>query len=92
MLLSVIEQCSSSFDNGRLRMLSAITGGPVAAWSQVSACLPGRNNKSCRKRWIHSLDPTLRKDAFLVHHSTAPLDADRPILIQVVGLRQKTPF
>ena len=21
----------------------------------------GRNNKSCRKRWLHSLDPTLRK-------------------------------
>lgn len=21
----------------------------------------GRNNKSCRKRWLHSLDPNLRK-------------------------------
>lgn len=23
--------------------------------------MPGRNNKSCRKRWLHSLDPKLRK-------------------------------
>jgi hypothetical protein len=37
------------------------SGGPIIIWSQVSACLPGRNNKACRKRWIHSLDPTLRK-------------------------------
>ncbi|KAF9647374.1 hypothetical protein BDM02DRAFT_3098250 [Thelephora ganbajun] len=43
------------------QVLSVVTGGPVVVWSQVSACLPGRNSKSCRKRWIHSLDPTLRK-------------------------------
>ena len=54
-----------SFDNAGA--LSAVTGGPVVVWSQVSACLPGRNNKSCRKRWIHSLDPTLRKGEFLSH-------------------------
>jgi len=30
-------------------------------WNAVSERLPGRNNKSCRKRWIHSLDPSLRK-------------------------------
>lgn len=42
-----------------------IAGGPAVVWNQVSACLPGRNSKSCRKRWVRSLDPTLRKGAFL---------------------------
>lgn len=48
-----------------VQALSENPGGPVIVWSQVSACLSGRNSKSCRKRWIHSLDPTLRKGPLL---------------------------
>lgn len=48
-----------------VQALSVIPGGPVIIWSQVSVCLPGRNSKSCRKRWVRSLDPSLRKGALL---------------------------
>lgn len=30
-------------------------------WPEVARHLPGRSSKDCRKRWFHSLDPTLRK-------------------------------
>ncbi|CAK9784766.1 hypothetical protein CC85DRAFT_285241 [Cutaneotrichosporon oleaginosum] len=35
--------------------------GPGSQWSKISAGLPGRTNKDCRKRWFHSLDPRVRK-------------------------------
>lgn len=35
--------------------------GPRRCWNTIAQSLPGRTNKSCRKRWIHSLDPSLRK-------------------------------
>ncbi|KAJ8083689.1 hypothetical protein PM082_002455 [Marasmius tenuissimus] len=30
-------------------------------WKAVATQVPGRNNKSCRKRWLHSLSPTIKK-------------------------------
>lgn len=30
-------------------------------WGEVATHLPGRTAKDCRKRWFHSLDPTLKK-------------------------------
>ncbi|KIK70435.1 hypothetical protein GYMLUDRAFT_32442 [Collybiopsis luxurians FD-317 M1] len=43
-------------------------------WKAVAAEVPGRNNKACRKRWLHSLSPMIKKsawttaeDALLVH-------------------------
>ncbi|KAF9647929.1 hypothetical protein BDM02DRAFT_3071131, partial [Thelephora ganbajun] len=35
----------------------------------------GRDNKSCRKRWIHSLDPKLRKGRWTASEDTALLEA-----------------
>ncbi|WVQ72851.1 hypothetical protein IAR50_002412 [Cryptococcus sp. DSM 104548] len=36
--------------------------GPGSAWSEISSIVGGtRTNKDCRKRWFHSLDPSLRK-------------------------------
>ncbi|WVQ84103.1 hypothetical protein IAT38_006248 [Cryptococcus sp. DSM 104549] len=36
--------------------------GPGSAWTQISQAVgPTRTNKDCRKRWFHSLDPSLRK-------------------------------
>ena len=66
-------------------MLSGGTGGPGVVWSQVSACLPGRNSKSCRKRWIHSLDPTLRKGAFPFHHLPRIYPTDILLLNPTLG-------
>ncbi|KAL0572570.1 hypothetical protein V5O48_009390 [Marasmius crinis-equi] len=30
-------------------------------WKAVASQVPGRNNKACRKRWLHSLSPTIKK-------------------------------
>lgn len=38
--------------------------GPRRCWNTIAQSLAGRTNKSCRKRWIHSLDPSLRKGMF----------------------------
>ncbi|KDQ54283.1 hypothetical protein JAAARDRAFT_87523, partial [Jaapia argillacea MUCL 33604] len=35
----------------------------------------GRSNKSCRKRWIHSLDPNLRKGRWSASEDSILLDA-----------------
>ena len=48
---------------GRKLLLRCPVGSPVPCtrFTHSFACPPGRNNKSCRKRWLHSLDPNLRK-------------------------------
>ncbi|GLB36483.1 putative myb-like DNA-binding domain containing protein [Lyophyllum shimeji] len=33
-------------------------------WKNVASLVPGRTNKACRKRWLHSLSPTIRKSAW----------------------------
>ncbi|KAB8265111.1 Homeodomain-like protein [Aspergillus pseudonomiae] len=35
--------------------------GRDGKWNEISKRLSGRTNKDCRKRWFHSLDPSLRK-------------------------------
>lgn len=35
--------------------------GREGRWHDIAECLPGRTPKDCRKRWFHSLDPSLRK-------------------------------
>ncbi|KAM6498005.1 hypothetical protein JOM56_005953 [Amanita muscaria] len=33
-------------------------------WKVIALSVPGRTNKACRKRWLHSLSPTIRKTAW----------------------------
>ncbi|KAF8649779.1 hypothetical protein AX16_005545 [Volvariella volvacea WC 439] len=33
-------------------------------WKAVAQFVPGRTNKACRKRWLHSLSPTVKKTAW----------------------------
>ncbi|KAH9912246.1 uncharacterized protein BXZ73DRAFT_56407 [Epithele typhae] len=33
-------------------------------WKIISASVPGRTNKACRKRWLHSLSPNVKKSAW----------------------------
>ncbi|KAF7320191.1 hypothetical protein MKEN_00803600 [Mycena kentingensis (nom. inval.)] len=33
-------------------------------WKTVAQAVPGRSNKACRKRWLHSLSPTIKKSAW----------------------------
>ncbi|KAF9647188.1 putative Myb-like protein A [Thelephora ganbajun] len=49
---------------------AVLAAGSRICWNTIAERLPGRSNKSCRKRWIHSLDPSLRKGRW-----TTPEDA-----------------
>ncbi|KAF8632550.1 hypothetical protein AX15_001765 [Amanita polypyramis BW_CC] len=33
-------------------------------WKTIALSVPGRSNKACRKRWLHSLSPTVKKTAW----------------------------
>ncbi|GAB5585568.1 hypothetical protein Unana1_00468 [Umbelopsis nana] len=44
-----------------LRLAVQVYGPNTEKWSKIAECVPGRTNKNCRKRWFHSLDPSLRK-------------------------------
>ncbi|TFK93537.1 hypothetical protein K466DRAFT_537804 [Polyporus arcularius HHB13444] len=33
-------------------------------WKAVATLVPGRTNKACRKRWLHSLSPNVKKTAW----------------------------
>lgn len=46
-----------------------------AHWRVVAQSLPGRTSKDCRKRWYHSLDPSLRKGRWTEEEDLALLDA-----------------
>ncbi|KAJ3815652.1 hypothetical protein F5876DRAFT_71855 [Lentinula aff. lateritia] len=35
-------------------------------WQAVASEVPGRDNKACRKRWLHSLSPTVKKSPWTV--------------------------
>ncbi|KAI9272037.1 hypothetical protein BY458DRAFT_455724 [Sporodiniella umbellata] len=47
-----------------LRLAVELYGDKTEKWSKIAICVPGRTNKNCRKRWFHSLDPSLRKGAW----------------------------
>ncbi|CAJ0911055.1 10075_t:CDS:2 [Entrophospora sp. SA101] len=48
-------------EDNLLRLAVQLYGDRSERWTKIAACVPGRSNKMCRKRWFHSLDPTLRK-------------------------------
>lgn len=51
-------------EDEKLRRLVAHWGdqrGKNSHWDQISAQFENRTNKDCRKRWFHSLDPTLKR-------------------------------
>ncbi|KAF8272956.1 hypothetical protein EI94DRAFT_1783312 [Lactarius quietus] len=35
-----------------------------ADWKTIAQHVPGRTNKACRKRWLHSLSPSIKKSAW----------------------------
>ncbi|PSR80707.1 hypothetical protein PHLCEN_2v6623 [Hermanssonia centrifuga] len=47
------------------RLIQAVSiHGENDNWKNVSFCVPGRTNKACRKRWLHSLSPNVKKSAW----------------------------
>ncbi|KAI9322093.1 hypothetical protein BX666DRAFT_571688 [Dichotomocladium elegans] len=51
-------------EDNLLRLAVQLYGDRTEKWAKIAACVPGRTNKKCRKRWFHSLDPSLRKGAW----------------------------
>lgn len=51
-------------EDNLLRLAVQLYGDRTEKWAKIAACVPGRSNKKCRKRWFHSLDPSLRKGAW----------------------------
>ncbi|CAG8628358.1 5104_t:CDS:2, partial [Paraglomus occultum] len=48
-------------EDNMLRLTVTIFGDRPECWAKIAGYIPDRSNKDCRKRWFHSLDPTLRK-------------------------------
>ncbi|KAI8378011.1 uncharacterized protein BYT42DRAFT_364731 [Radiomyces spectabilis] len=51
-------------EDNLLRLAVQLYGDKTEKWAKIAACVPGRTNKNCRKRWFHSLDPSLKKGAW----------------------------
>ncbi|KAF5392486.1 hypothetical protein D9757_002205 [Collybiopsis confluens] len=47
-----------------LLRLAVAKHGTQDNWKAVAEQVPGRNNKACRKRWLHSLSPSIKKSAW----------------------------
>ncbi|KAL2843145.1 Homeodomain-like protein [Aspergillus pseudoustus] len=68
----------SQSEDDKLTSLVARFGdkrGRESRWHEISKNLPGRTNKDCRKRWFHSLDPSLRKGRWAAEEVKLLLDA-----------------
>lgn len=43
-------------------------------WKAVAHCVPERTNKACRKRWLHSLSPNVKKSAWTLEEDRLLLE------------------
>jgi hypothetical protein len=50
----------SSDEDNQLRR--AIQDYGLCSWTKISRCVPNRNGKQCRERWLSQLAPTVSKD------------------------------
>ena len=54
-----------------------LAAGEKINWIKIAELIDGRSNKACRKRWIHSLNPTLRKGRWTLQEDELLLKAIR---------------
>lgn len=59
-----------------IRLHVTATGEKIN-WIKIAELIEGRSNKACRKRWIHSLNPTLRKGRWTLQEDELLLRAIR---------------
>lgn len=59
-----------------IRVYVTATGEKIN-WIKIAELIEGRSNKACRKRWIHSLNPTLRKGRWTLQEDELLLRAIR---------------
>lgn len=57
-------------------------GNSQINWLEVASHLEGRNNKDCRKRWVYSLTPSIRKGAWEEWEDSALCEA-----VEALGTR-----
>ncbi|EXJ86913.1 hypothetical protein A1O3_03867 [Capronia epimyces CBS 606.96] len=67
-------------EDEQLKRLIAVYGcrrgrSSDSKWAEISKHFPGRTNKDCRKRWFHSLDPSIRKGGWTEEEDKIILDA-----------------
>ena len=69
----------SSYSTHLTSLISAhVTAtGEKINWIKIAELIEGRSNKACRKRWIHSLNPTLRKGRWTLQEDELLLRAIR---------------
>lgn len=48
--------------------------GEQENWKTIAVSIPGRTNKACRKRWLHSLSPNVKKTAWTAEEDQKLLD------------------
>ncbi|KAL4257294.1 MYB transcription factor 20 [Pleurotus pulmonarius] len=48
-------------------------------WKIIAQAVPGRSNKACRKRWLHSLSPTVKKSAWTAAEDDKLLECYRSL-------------
>ncbi|KAI0080031.1 hypothetical protein K474DRAFT_1705048 [Panus rudis PR-1116 ss-1] len=51
-------------DEDALLIQAVSVHGEVDNWKTIALSVPGRTNKACRKRWLHSLSPAVKKSAW----------------------------
>ncbi|KIK49539.1 hypothetical protein CY34DRAFT_796967 [Suillus luteus UH-Slu-Lm8-n1] len=51
-------------EEDRLLANAVAIHGESDNWKAVAHCVPERTNKACRKRWLHSLSPNVKKSAW----------------------------
>ncbi|PVU94822.1 hypothetical protein BB561_002246 [Smittium simulii] len=56
----------NSSEDHLLTLGVSLYGANTESWPKIAVLVPGRTNKACRKRWFHSLDPTLHKGSWSV--------------------------
>lgn len=47
-----------------LLIQAVATHGEIDNWKTIALSVPDRTNKACRKRWLHSLSPSVKKSAW----------------------------
>ncbi|KAL5518582.1 hypothetical protein ACEPAH_265 [Sanghuangporus vaninii] len=52
------------YEDDLLKAAVAIYGDNTEKWKAIAFLVPGRTNKACRKRWLHSLSPSVKKSAW----------------------------
>ncbi|KAF9647371.1 hypothetical protein BDM02DRAFT_3117180 [Thelephora ganbajun] len=68
---------TSREDEILINAVSTYTTGEKINWIKIAELIEGRSNKACRKRWIHSLNPTLRKGRWTIQEDELLLKAIR---------------